>query len=73
MIKITIKGPAGSGKTTVAEVLRDALNEQIRQGNLRPSKCILLEEESTVFDFDKPAAKAQLRGKHDVLIVVKKP
>lgn len=71
MIKITIKGPPGSGKTTVSEVIHQTLLEYQNQGGMAPAKVICLEEADPRYPRALDGAKATLTGKHDVLIKVK--
>lgn len=71
MIKITIKGPPGSGKTTVSEVIYQALQEYQGQGGMAPAKVVCIEEASPTYHRALDGAKAALTGRHDVLIKVK--
>lgn len=47
MIKITVKGPAGSGKSYIAEVIEAAVNKYKEENGYHGERVILLDDGGT--------------------------
>lgn len=69
MIKITIEGPAGSGKSTVAAAIQAAVQKYKEDQGFLGERVILLDDGGS--DVTAAARKLLARAPSDVLIVVK--